>query len=377
MVALVSDVRKPATRSSRLATLVLGKDPVQRRAVKRLLVIMQAYSVIWLLLVVAIEMGLAPPIAWGLLVYGLLGQTIFFVLLRGGFTLGLADPLFCFPQVVFGMCSVVVAYAMIPFSQGLVLQVLFVLLLYDLHRLTVAQIGLISTGTVVLLFVAVAAGWASRPDGVELHQELLNISLVLLVIPLFSVVGRAVRQVHVNQIEKKLELDKALEDLRTLSQRDALTGAVNRRYMLELLNEEYKRHRRAGTPFCVAMLDIDWFKRINDTHGHAVGDQVLKQMADMVKAAVRDSDVVARWGGEEFVILFPVCSVAQASEILLKLQESVAQFGWADWAPGLSVSFSAGVVEHNRADTVEQSVGKADTAMYRAKQQGRARVEQG
>ena len=377
MVALAIDARKPASRSTRLSTLVLGADPVQRRAVKRLLVILQAYVVIWLLIGLAIGTGLTSPVGWWLVAYGVVGQGIFFALLRGGYTLKLADPLFCFPQVLFGVGAVVIGYALIPFGQGPALQVLFVLLVYDLHRLSEKQIGFIAASAVVLLSATVALTWMRRPDGVDLQQEALNIGLAVLVIPMLSAVGRAVRRVHVKQIEKRAELDKVLGELKTLSQRDALTGAVNRRYMLELLGDELKRHRRAGRPFSVAMLDIDWFKRINDTYGHAVGDKVLQRMAALAQGPLRGTDVVARWGGEEFLLLFPVCDAAEAALMLERLREDVARFEWHAVAPGLSVSFSAGVVAHVSEDTVEQTVDKADAAMYRAKEQGRNRVEQG
>jgi diguanylate cyclase (GGDEF)-like protein len=97
-----------------------------------------------------------------------------------------------------------------------------------------------------------------------------------------------------------------LSELRTLSEHDALTGAVNRRHMMALLNEELKRQRRAHRPFSVAMVDIDFFKRVNDDHGHAVGDLVLKKLVLMTREALRETDVIARWGGEEFLVLLPL-----------------------------------------------------------------------
>lgn len=192
---------------SGLARVVLGSDPMQRRAVKRLLLISHAYAVIWILLGASINTGFSPPSVWGLVIYGVVGQSFFYAVLRGGYTLHLQDPLFCFPQALFGVGAVVIGYALIPFGQGASLQVLFVLLVYDLHRLSPRQIGLVSGTAVVALFLLVVAEWLFSPQGVDLEQESLNIGMAVVVILILSAVSGAVRRVHIHQLEKKAELD--------------------------------------------------------------------------------------------------------------------------------------------------------------------------
>lgn len=374
-VLAVYPSRSPRAVSS-LARLVLGSDPVQRRAVKRLLLISHAYAVIWVLLGVSINMGLAPPSVWWLVIYGVVGQTAFYALLRGGYTLKLKDPLFCFPQALFGVGAVVIGYALIPYGQGAALQVLFVLLVYDLHRLSPQQIGLVSGAAILALTLLVVGEWWLTPDGVDLLQESLNIGMAVLVILMLSAVSGAVRRVHIHQLEKKAELDKVLAELRTLSEHDALTGAVNRRHMMALLQEELKRQRRAHRPFSVAMVDIDFFKHVNDDYGHAVGDQVLKQLATLAQETLREMDVVARWGGEEFLILLPLAARADAAMTIDKLRQRVADHDWAQYAAGLRVTFSGGVAEHTLDLSLEQTIESADGALYRAKEHGRNRVEQ-
>ncbi len=361
---------------SALARAVLGSDPVQRRAVKRLLLISHAYAVIWLSLAFSINIGYSPPVVWLLVIYGVIGQSIFYILLRGGYTLQLKDPLFCFPQALFGVGAVVIGYALIPFGQGAALQVLFVLLVYDLHRLSPRQIGIVSGAAVVALSLLVGGEWALSPEGVDLQQESLNIGMAVMVILMLSAVSGAVRRVHIYQLQQKAELDGVLSELRTLSEHDALTGAVNRRHMMDLLNEELKRQRRAHRPFSVAMVDIDFFKRVNDGHGHAVGDLVLKKLVAMTRETLRETDVIARWGGEEFLVLLPLLPAAAAAEVVDKLRQRIELHDWTQYAAGLRVTFSSGVAEHTLSVSLEQTIERADGALYRAKEHGRNRVEQ-
>lgn len=167
-----------------------------------------------------------------------------------------------------------------------------------------------------------------------------------------------------------------LSELRTLSEHDALTGAVNRRHMMDLLNEELKRQRRAHRPFSVAMVDIDFFKRVNDGHGHAVGDLVLKKLVAMTRETLRETDVIARWGGEEFLVLLPLLPAAAAAELVDKLRQRIELHDWTQYAAGLRVTFSSGVAEHTLSVSLEQTIERADGALYRAKEHGRNRVEQ-
>jgi diguanylate cyclase (GGDEF)-like protein len=362
-------------RRSRLSLTVFGHHPVQRRAVKRLLVISGAYLAIWLLMALSIWCGYAPPSVWGIVAMGVFGQGVFYAILRAGLTLRLADPLLCFPQALFGAASVVLGYALIPFGQGAALQALFVILVYDLHRLSSRQIALIAASTVALLVLLVLAKWQIDPVSIDLRQEALNLSMAVLVVPLLSFVSDKARRVQQRQRAQKAELDRVLAELETLSRRDAMTGTVNRRHMLVLLQEELKRQRRNQLPFGVAMLDIDYFKRVNDTHGHAVGDLVLRQVAAMGGAALRATDVLARWGGEEFLILLPASSVQQAAAVIEQLRCRVAHYDWSRLAPGLQVTFSCGVATHVPAVALERTIELADAALYRAKQKGRNRVE--
>ena len=170
---------------------------------------------------------------------------------------------------------------------------------------------------------------------------------------------------------------KDLENkLRTLSYKDSLTGVTNRRYFFELASLEIARSRRSHDPLSVVEFDIDHFKQINDTHGHAVGDEVLNAVCARCQQLLRKTDVLARMGGEEFVVLLPDASLEEATQLAERLRQAIADSAMSPVAgyPGCTVSI--GVTLLDAADTsIEDCLLRADRAMYQAKQDGRNRVK--
>lgn len=162
---------------------------------------------------------------------------------------------------------------------------------------------------------------------------------------------------------KKIE-----EELRHLSITDVLTNAYNRRYFTQKLEEEIERAKRTGRNFSLIMLDIDHFKSINDRFGHTVGDLVLKSTAEVIKNRIRKVDTLARWGGEEFVILLPDTSVKNAARLAEELREKLSRMDIPDVG---HVTASFGVVGYNQGDTVDKLVQRADDLMYEAKAAGK------
>lgn len=166
-------------------------------------------------------------------------------------------------------------------------------------------------------------------------------------------------------------LQAANRELRQLANTDALTGAWNRRRLEEAAANEMERLKRYRHPVSLIVLDIDFFKKINDLHGHCVGDQVLGQLAAVVRAALRPTDSLTRWGGEEFVVLAPNEPLDSAAKIAERLRETVAR---TDFPTVERVTMSVGVAECLPWEGWEQWFGRADSALYRAKAEGRNRV---
>jgi diguanylate cyclase (GGDEF)-like protein len=159
--------------------------------------------------------------------------------------------------------------------------------------------------------------------------------------------------------------------IRSFMVHDGMTGLYNHTAFLDLLNLNLERARRQGTELCLAMVDMDHFKRINDQHGHPVGDRVLIALAGLLKRRLRKSDLVGRWGGEEFAILFPDCPLANAVACLDLLRESFSSLGFAAGETGFKVTFSAGVASNRLHSDAESLCVAADAALYGAKRDGR------
>jgi diguanylate cyclase (GGDEF)-like protein len=175
---------------------------------------------------------------------------------------------------------------------------------------------------------------------------------------------------------------EALRKVQCLAENDELTGLLNRRAMVPLLQRALQARavRRAGEslptqlPLCLAILDIDHFKAINDEYGHLAGDEVLRVFAQVCTAGLRSGDVLARWGGEEFVLMLPDSTIGRAVQCIERLRAVMAETPFDRIKPGLRVTFSAGVTLVQLHDTMESAIARADNAMYGAKHAGRDRV---
>jgi diguanylate cyclase (GGDEF)-like protein/PAS domain S-box-containing protein len=175
-------------------------------------------------------------------------------------------------------------------------------------------------------------------------------------------------QVIIDDISEKKQLE---EELRRLSETDVLTGAYNRRYFIQKLDKEVERTKRYKGNFSVIMLDLDHFKRINDRHGHNTGDMILKQVTVAVESRIRKIDVLARWGGEEFVVMLPRTTAVQAKSLAEDLLLRISSLP----PPGTCrITASFGVTQYAPGDTVDTIVQRADNLMYAAKARGRNQV---
>jgi len=191
-----------------------------------------------------------------------------------------------------------------------------------------------------------------------------------------AVTGAQFSRLREQLSEKNKQLTVLLERNQELATHDELTGAFNRRHLMDSLADERERARRTDVAYSVAIFDLDWFKAINDGHGHAGGDAVLKTFCDLVRAERRASDLFARYGGEEFVLLMPATATPEGARCVAeRIRHAVAQHDWravlGPQAPAVTVS--AGIATWRRDESPELVLARADAALYDAKHRGRNR----
>jgi len=209
---------------------------------------------------------------------------------------------------------------------------------------------------IVLTVRAAVRAYCQERDLIRQNEELKRLNAEL-----ESIVAERTREL----VEKNRELE-------VLSVTDRLTGLFNRRKLDEVLDEELIRCRRYAVQFAAILMDIDHFKHVNDTHGHAVGDVVLRDMATIARESTRDADALARYGGEEFVIVCRHSTLNGAIESAERIREAIAKH-YFPVAGHLTASF--GVASCSESDTAATLLERADAALYRAKALGRNRVE--
>ena len=169
-------------------------------------------------------------------------------------------------------------------------------------------------------------------------------------------------------------LQQELDRMSEMASHDLLTGVLNRKGLLEVLEREISRADRMGIDVCLAVLDIDDFKRINDEHGHLVGDAALKHLTDVARSALRPLDSVARYGGEEFVVVLPDTQPEEAVQVITRLQRELTTQLFLQDDQRLLITFSAGVTRLHGDETTDTALARADAAMYAAKRAGKNRV---
>ena len=168
------------------------------------------------------------------------------------------------------------------------------------------------------------------------------------------------------------ELEKALEEARSIAFVDPLTGALNRRGFEKAYEREMARARRSGSRLALVMIDLDDFKRLNDQYGHLVGDKALMHLVNVLQESMRPSDVLCRFGGEEFVLMLPDTAIDNACTAVRRFLSEFASRAIPD--VDQSMTFSAGVVEHDYFESLDEAIERADTATYAAKRAGKNRV---
>jgi diguanylate cyclase (GGDEF)-like protein len=223
------------------------------------------------------------------------------------------------------------------------------------------------TRDIPIIFITATDDWNNEAQGLELGAA------DYITKPVRVPIVRARIRNHIALRQAQAELARKNKALERLATHDTLTNLYNRRKLDARFAQEISRAERYGRPLSVIMLDIDHFKKINDTHGHPTGDAVLTETAKRLARTLRDSDILGRWGGEEFMVICPETELDTAVVLAERLREDYANHNFPKTGR-LTASF--GVSAHHAGLAAETIISRADQALYRAKAKGRNRVEQ-
>lgn len=357
--------------------LILGRDPRQRTGLSMTLAAAVVYLASLMAQWTAVFVGYSPvPGAIALTAVVIIGEVSIYILIRSGYTMRFADPALTLPQMLFAMGCLAAGlleshYAM---GQGFVLMLTVLVLGFGSFQLSPRQCRLFGWLAVATFGVAIVVGAMINLEAFDPAKETILFIGVAAAYPLAGFVAGRQSENRLQLRTQRRELRAALAQLRQMATHDELTGLPNRRHALEWIEAELNRARRKGHPLCLAVLDLDHFKRVNDVLGHSAGDTVLRIFAREATATLRAGTMLARWGGEEFLLGLPEADLPQAAAVIGRMREHLAPpQRWRD-LPAAQVTFSAGLVQHLPGDSFDDSFRRADAALYTAKQQGRDRT---
>lgn len=359
----------------RLVKLIFGPDRATRARTGVILLCALMYAICCSAAFYAAEVGMMRDFAPKLLLLTTIPcYTVFYVLVRTGRTRTMRDPNLMLQQQSFSLLAIAFAYTAIgPHDRGLVLVLIALVMVFGMYTHQPRQAAF--AGVLAMVLLAMCMGVLSHIDPVYYPPtlELLRFELMIGTLPPLILAAYQISAWRNRLAQQRRELRDTLEKVQTLASRDALTGLYNRRHMQDRLVDSAKRHERYGERFTVVLVDLDHFKRINDVHGHRVGDEALMAFASAATLALRESDTVGRWGGEEFLFILPNTSPAKALVALDRLRAALQHCSISSRVPGLRVAFSAGIALHDLAAPVHRTLERADNALYQAKTAGRNR----
>lgn len=317
---------------------------------------------------------LTPSTTWALGGLALGINALFYLAISSGWNKRLHDPSLTLIQISVSTLWMLVVLYFTEQVRGAVLILFLNNFIFGIFRLRTAQF--LASSLFALAGYAVVIGLLAKyhPQSIDVRIEVVQWVLLAMVLPWFAVIGAYISNIRATLRQKNKDLEKALGTIERLASHDELTGAYSRRFFLDALRREKTRSDREHRTFCLAMLDLDSFKAVNDKHGHLVGDDVLREFAESVQFELRGSDYFARYGGEEFAILLVDTDLPYASGVLQRIRQRIASNSFSH--VGRTVTVSAGISQYRLHEDLSGALGRADRALYSAKAAGRNRVEQ-
>ena len=355
--------------------ILLGSEPKLRRMFGYLAATAVFYLFFIILVWVQVALGTTSRSAgWILSGVGLAGLLFFYGQVRGSLAWNIPHWKLALFQAYFAIACEVGAYAVLGPIRGATLLSLPVILVFCASSLRPPQMRRLCLFSMILLGATIAHLVSSDPLTYPLYVEVIHFLLAASAMVGVALLSGELGKLRSRLKQQKDDLLKAVATIRTLATVDELTLLATRRHMQEVMREEERRQATLGQPVCIALLDIDFFKNVNDQYGHAGGDDVLRTFSRLAQTGLRASDVLARWGGEEFLLLLPDTELTEAAAVLNRISQCIGAMRIPELDPALEITFSGGLVARRPSEPFADAIRRADEAMYLAKARGRARI---
>jgi diguanylate cyclase (GGDEF)-like protein len=362
------------SRGGKLAALVLTQDRQQRLRIIRSLLSALVFVVCVGLIAYASVLGIMDPHEGRLLAAGILTSNVaFYVALRSGFNLRFEEPSLTLPQILAALTWIAGAYGTTNAAHGGTLMLVALVLVFGVFNMDSRRALISGLYAIWIMGIVMSLKAWTDPARYPAQIEWVYFVFVATIVPMITMLAAQLTHMRTRLKAQKAELTDALDRIREMAIRDELTGLINRRQMLQVLNDNAALNKRDLMNFSVALLDLDFFKRVNDTHGHGVGDEVLRGFAAEAQRVLRETDIIARWGGEEFLVVMPELPPGSPTLGLERLRATLASLQLSTTAPDLRMAFSAGVTAYRVGESTQETIERADKALYEAKAAGRNR----
>ena len=363
---------------NRLRRLLLGSDPRLKRMLGYWAATCLLYIIGAVLLVLQVRAGAADHDSAMLLVsIGAAGVTVFALLVRASSVMGIAPSRLAVWQALYAIACNIGAYVVTGPLRGVYLIFLLVVLVFCTFSLRPRHTMLLCACTLGMLGATMMWLVATYPATYPAYVEGVHFASAACALISVTLLTGEMSKLRLRLKQQKEDLLAAMATIRKLATVDELTSLANRRHMNEVLVEQERRVDAAGQPTCLALIDLDFFKSVNDRYGHAAGDAVLRAFSTAARSELRAQDVLARWGGEEFLLLLPGTPLAQAILVVERMAERVAAARVAEAGSDMRITFSAGLAQRQHGEPFADTINRADKALYNAKSTGRNRISLG
>ncbi len=305
------------------------------------------------------------------------GHTVLFSVLHWtGYSERFANPHMSIWQMGYAFVVLFVSIALAPRLLAYFLALIFIVFGFATLRISIRE-TIFAWLLCCLLLAAVLLNLThseigiGMPSSLELAVIWLAYATILLRMIALGYYGTMLR---IKIFEKTQSLEGEVSQAEELATHDMLTNTFNRRIIIPAVEDQIAMRKRNDIPSCVAMIDLDWFKRVNDQRGHLVGDAVLKTIAERIHAVIRETDKLGRYGGEEFLLVMPFTTIKDGTRMMERIRKDIAMAPWHEISPGITVTISCGVTEVTTSDTALDVIERADDALIMAKNRGRNRT---